>query len=147
TVAGTSMLANLKETENIDFKEYIKESANKVIYVDLWASWCMPCRAVMPASIDLRENYKDDPINFVYISIDSKYTDWEKASEDESLSDYENSFLLLSPKTAALPKEIALTTIPRYLIFNKKGTLVFDNAPAPNNPELKKILDNYIKEL
>lgn len=146
SVTGTTMLANLKETENIDFKEYIKESANKVIYVDLWASWCMPCRAAMPSSIQLREDYKDDPINFVYISIDAKYTDWERASKDESLSDYVNSFLLLSPKTAALPKEIALTTIPRYLIFNKKGALVFDNAPAPNNPELKKILDNYINE-
>lgn len=146
SISGTTMLASLQGTEDIDLKQYIKESVNKVLYVDLWASWCMPCRAAFPASEKLREDYKDDPINFVYISIDAKYTDWEKASHNESLSDYSNSFLLRDAKNADLLKEIALTTIPRYLIFDKKGSLVFDNAPSPESPELRKILATYISE-
>jgi|GEM_PF-5546410 len=63
------------------------------------------------------------------------------------LNDDRASKIILDP-VMLLPdsRMLALTTIPRYLIFNKKGTLVFDNAPAPNNPELKKILDDYINE-
>lgn len=146
SVSGSSMLTNVLRTKKVDFNTFIKESANSVIYVDLWASWCLPCRASMPASFRLKKSYKNKKVKFVYISIDSRFTDWEIASRAEGLTNDANSFLFIQPKNAALLKQISLKTIPRYLIYNKKGKLIFANAPSPDSPELKKILDNYLIE-
>ena len=145
-VPGSSMLTNVLQTKKLDYKDLIKASLNNVIYVDLWASWCLPCRASMPAAFRLKEFYKNKKIKFVYISTDVNFTDWETASHAEGLTNDANSFLLIQPKTAALPKQISLKTIPRYLIYNKKGMLVFANAPGPDSPKLKKILNKYLTE-
>lgn len=141
---GHSMLSNLKGTGRIDFNNLLKESRGKIIYVDLWASWCMPCRAALPASLRLKNKYKTKPVTFIYISIDSKFTDWEKGADDEGLSTYKDSYLLIDAKTAALVKQLSIKTIPRYLIYDQTGELVYDNAPGPNSLELEKILDKYL---
>ncbi|MBB6611764.1 TlpA family protein disulfide reductase [Pontibacter sp. Tf4] len=143
---GSSTLTNLFNTRKVEFNKLIDENKGRVIYVDLWASWCKPCLSVMPASHLLREQYKGEPIVFIYLSIDDKFTAWEKAAEKVGLVSSEDNFLLLNPRDAGLTKQISLRTLPRYLIFGKSGALLHENAPGPDSPELVKLLDRYIKE-
>ncbi|MEY8685241.1 TlpA family protein disulfide reductase [Bacteroides sp. AN502(2024)] len=62
---------NGKSQRLFDIKE-------KYILIDFWASWCAPCCKSYPELLEVRTKYKDS-LNIYAISIDEKYTLWEKA--------------------------------------------------------------------
>jgi len=146
TKPGSSILIGQSKIKKIDFKQLIKSLSGQVIYIDLWASWCMPCRASMPDSRKLKNSFKGKPVSFVYLSLDEKFSNWEKASKEEGIFKDENSFLLINPKEAALTKQINLKSIPRYLLFDKKGKLIHQNAPGPSSDELNRLIDKCLME-
>ena len=131
-----------KDKNKNSFADIIKKNKGKLIYVDFWASWCSPCRATMQSSKKLRSSYKN--ILFVYISIDKDFTVWKKANNEEELYDYQNSFILINEDKSSLLKNINLTSIPRYLLFNKKGKLINSNAPNPDSKELIEIINKNL---
>ncbi|GGC36265.1 hypothetical protein GCM10011386_30520 [Parapedobacter defluvii] len=122
----------------------IAASKGNVIYVDLWASWCEPCRKVMPASHRLREDYAGKPIRFMYLALDRKFDDWEKAAKQEGVSEFPGSFLLLNPGKSEWAKQIQLGAIPRYLLYDAAGRLVHKNAPGPDGNEIRDLINDYL---
>jgi thiol-disulfide isomerase/thioredoxin len=142
--AGKSVLTNMDKSKMVDFTQMLEGLRGKVVFIDLWASWCAPCRAAMPASEKLRQDYKGKPVAFVYLSIDQKYTAWQNAAREEKLAGYPLSYILLNPQESALSKKINLQAIPRYLIIDKAGKMVHQNAPGPDAEETRKLLDKYL---
>lgn len=136
---------NLKK-EKFTLSKVIEQHKGKIIFIDFWASWCGPCREAMPASKELQKTYKSKNMVFIYISIDKDFNKWKKASQEEGLSFYKNNILAINYPNANFYKELKLKTIPRYLLYDKKGNLVHSNASGPKTEELKKLLDSYLKK-
>lgn len=126
----------------VDFKEIT--SKNKITYVDFWASWCAPCRAEMPDSKKLREEYASKGVNFVYISTDENAADWDKANKKVGLPD-SMSFLLPNPAENPLKKRFKINAIPRYMLIDKNGKVIDRNAPRPSDKEIREVLDGLLK--
>lgn len=126
--------------------EMISKNKGKVIYVDFWASWCAPCRAMMPASRKLQEEYKNKDAVFIYVSIDDDFEKWKKASEKEGILFDKNNLLAVNYPDASFYKNLQLKSIPRYLVYNKKGKLVHQKSPSPNTDEIRKELNKYLAE-
>lgn len=121
---------NGKVVKMADFK-------GKVVYVDFWASWCGPCRAMMPESKKLHEKLTDKQkkqIVFLYISIDGNRESWIKAMQDMGIQGVN----VISPGNWNSPacRYYQINSIPRYMIINRKGDVEDVNAPRPNDPEL-----------
>lgn len=122
----------------------LKSFKGKFIYIDFWASWCVPCRVAMPASHELREKFKQNDIVFIYLSTDKDFNKWSNASREELLNDYYHSYLLMNPEKAGITKMLAVETIPRYVIIGRKGEVLYREAPAPGDDKLTSI---FKKEL
>ncbi|MBC8753829.1 TlpA family protein disulfide reductase [Kordia sp. YSTF-M3] len=125
---------------------FLEENKGKVIYIDFWASWCAPCRAVMPDSKKLSETYARKDVVFTYISIDQNKSHWKNAVAAEDLKTSKTNFLATNYTKAAFFKELEIKTIPRYLLFDKTGKLVHQNAPGPDSDEIKDLIDQYLKK-
>jgi thiol-disulfide isomerase/thioredoxin len=132
--------------KKISFEGLLKEKPARVTYIDFWASWCAPCRTEMPNLKNLKTQFAGLGIEFICISIDETFTDWQSANAKENLDYYTNSYIINNPRNSAIIKQIKLTSIPRYLIYNKKGNLLNADAPAPGDPALLSLLNKLLKE-
>lgn len=138
-------LTNLNKDKNT-LESLISRNKGKVIVIDFWASWCAPCRAAMPFSRKLKNEYKEKEVVFFYISVDSDFEQWRNASEKEKLAENENNLLALNYPDALFYKSLQLKSIPRYLIYDKNGKLVLQNAPSPETNEIRTEINKYLKE-
>ncbi|MGJ1204838.1 TlpA family protein disulfide reductase [Sphingobacterium lactis] len=125
--------------EIISLADLLAKYKGKMVYIDFWASWCMPCRAEFPSSHALKKRMDNDKVAFVYISIDKVQNDWLKANNEEKLS-VTDSYLVLNRKESSLLNKYKLESIPRYFIMDKEGKIIHSDAPRPSSPEIEKLL-------
>ncbi len=116
------------------------------VYIDIWATWCNPCIAEIPALKRLEKKYHNKNIKFVSISIDDQRTagSWEKAAakwrtmvKDKNLTGMQ----LHAGQDQAFLQEYLVTGIPRFLLLDPKGNIVNSNAPRPSNPALETLFN------
>lgn len=132
------LIDNTNQTKTI--KSLFAGLRNKVIFIDLWASWCAPCRAEMPFSKKLKSeliNHKE--IAFLYISLDKDKAMWEFAEKELELNPKE-SYLFVNNFNAEFIKNLNVKTIPRYIIIDKSGGIRHSDAPRPSDKNLKNTL-------
>jgi thiol-disulfide isomerase/thioredoxin len=115
----------------------------KVIYIDLWASWCGPCRAEMPNFKQLYSKYKDnDQIAFMGIAVFDGEKEWRKALEEEK-----PDWLQLYDKEGIVASSYVANAIPKYILIDKKGNVVNFDAPGPGNEtEIQNLIEQEIKK-
>lgn len=123
--------------------EVIEKHRGKVIYMDMWASSCGPCRKEMPASRRLKERLDSGGVIFMYISSDRNESDWKRAVKEYDLGDIGENYRIVSAESKFL-KEIKFRYIPRYLVFDTDGRLVNLDAPRPSSSEIINEIGKYI---
>lgn len=126
-------------TKKTSLNKVIESHKNKLIYVDFWASWCVPCRLEMMKSKKIRGKLESKNIVFIYLSIDTDKDKWLKASKEEGLP-IDNNYLALNYPQADFYKELNLKSIPRYIIYDRNGNIIHQDAPRPSDD---KILDLF----
>jgi thiol-disulfide isomerase/thioredoxin len=138
---GSNDELGLKDRSGKSFS--LSDLKGKVVYIDFWASWCGPCRQMMPFSKQLHENLSEKQkkqITFLYISIDANEEAWKKAITDLNIEGMQ----LISPGnwTSKVCSYFQINSIPRYMIMDKKGNIVDFNAKRPADPAL---MDDLLK--
>ena len=134
------ILSNLVNDNQLTFEEILLKEKGKIVLVDFWASWCVPCRKEMPFLEDLKTTFDKTEFEIIQISIDKEYSAWVRASKLENLSTEENNYIIADWKKSKLYTNYNIKTIPRYLLFDKFGKIIDDNAPRPSDNELASLI-------
>jgi len=110
----------------------------KLLFIDIWATYCPDCRKELPALEALQEDYKTEPITFVSISVDRDKEAWKTMAKEKKLG---GIHLYASPETKELFKELYdLRSIPRYMLIDEKGNIINANLPMPSDKNLKELI-------
>jgi len=119
--------------DKVSFDDFL----GKVLYIDIWASWCGPCRKLFPFSSQLKKKFNRrqlKKIDFIYVSIDNDYAKWKKSINQLNI-DGEN-FISPADKENGISQYFQVSSIPRYIIIDKSGEIVQQNAKRPNDESL-----------
>jgi thiol-disulfide isomerase/thioredoxin len=111
----------------------------KVVLVDVWATWCGPCKKEIPHLKKLEEEFKGRNLEFVSISIDAEKDKekWKEMVAKEKLGGTQ----LFAGSESELSKYYNINTIPRFMVFDQQGRIMSVDAPRPSEPELKQLLE------
>lgn len=127
--------------EVITMENMLSKYKGKKVYVDFWASWCVPCRAEFPFSRSLKKSLERKNVVFVYLSIDKVQNDWLKANEEEQLGGVD-SYVFSNAQESVFLKKYKIASIPRYFLFDEDGKIINNNAPRPSSAEIVELLRN-----
>lgn len=117
----------------------LSDFAGKVVYLDLWASWCGPCRAETPSFKDIYEKYKNDErIAFISVAVNDGDKEWRKALEEDK-----PGWLQLIDQDRFVLDAYATKYIPKFILIDKQGRIADFNAPRPSE---KEKLETALKE-
>jgi len=147
TLTAPDSFVPFDRKQEVSGQELFTQFKGRLIFIDFWASWCIPCRKEMPQLRMLKRQFADKNIGFVSISLDNSIPDWEKASEVEQLDKSANMLLKASDDTTYNFMGYAIKEIPRYMIIDKNGAVINADAPAPTDPALRPLLQRYLKDL
>ena len=118
----------------------LSEFFGKVLYIDLWATWCGPCCMEIPYLEKLVEHYKDDPrILFISISSDRDHKAWEKKIEEDKPE--WPQFITSREEDKLLSSQWGVASIPRFLIINADGTINNNDAFRPSDDHAIEKID------
>lgn len=123
---GTTSLADLK---------------GKYVYVDVWATWCGPCKREIPFLKEVEAKYHGKNIEFVSTSIDrlADHDAWVAMVKDKELggiqlmadNDWKSQFV----------QDYNIQGIPRFILIDPDGNIVSADAPRPSNPKLIELFE------
>ena len=118
----------------------LEDLKGKYVYVDVWATWCGPCKQEIPFLKEMDATYKDTNLAIVSLSIDQmKHKDkWLQMIKDEQLTGIH--VLADNDWNSEFVQAYSITGIPRFILIDTEGNIISANAPRPSDPALKEML-------
>jgi len=114
----------------------------KYVYIDVWATWCGPCKREIPSLKEVEKQFHGKNIHFVSTSIDvaKDHDKWVDMVNEMSLggiqlfadNDWNSKFV----------KDYGIKGIPRFILVDPEGNIVSADAPRPSNPRLVELLNS-----
>lgn len=145
TAFNGKLIADFEYENHKGGKTKLSSLKGKYVYIDIWATWCIPCRTEIPYLQNIAAKYHDKNISFMSIALDQPkdYDSWRKFVIDQNLGGIQlyadNAF------QSDWVKKLAIDAIPRFILINPEGKIVAADAPRPSSTELQLMLDSLIK--
>lgn len=131
------------DQKEIGLEELIKVNRGKVIYLDFWATWCLPCYQQFPYIESLIAKYHPSEFMYIHISVDDDYEKWLSVIQKYGIK--ENSYIIKQGISTKLFEQLNLNSIPRYLLLDSKGEIVHLNAPRPSSTQVENLITRTVQ--
>ncbi|MDA0732900.1 MAG: TlpA disulfide reductase family protein [Bacteroidetes bacterium] len=122
----------------------LSDFVGSVVYVDVWATWCGPCRTEMPFLHDLEAEYSDKNVTFIGVSVDVEKNRqvWLDMMEEKDMKGVQ----IFADGWSQITKDYAINGIPRFMLFDTEGNVSNLNADRPSSDDIRPALDALLVE-
>jgi thiol-disulfide isomerase/thioredoxin len=139
-----------KASKSFDYENHaggktkLEDLRGKYVYIDVWATWCGPCRAELPSLKKIEEKYEGKNIAFVSISVDEMkdHEKWIKFVKSKNLGGIQ--LIADNNWMSEFIRSFGINSIPRFILIDPTGNVVNADAPRPSDNELKDVLDKLL---
>ena len=124
--------------EPFSFKAY----EGKYVYIDVWATWCVPCRLQIPYLEELKKKYEGKPIAFISVSTDKAKGLWEKFLIENNSG--AQQYISAAGLKNGIMNTYQVKYIPRFMLIDKEGNMINTNTYIPSDPALNMLLKKIL---
>ncbi|MEO8535326.1 MAG: TlpA disulfide reductase family protein [Flavobacterium sp.] len=119
-------------------KTSLDDFKGKFVYIDLWATWCAPCKKEIPFLKNYEKEFRGQNIVFVSISTDrvKDHDKWKKMVNELKLTGVQ----LFANGDLSFENAYEVTSIPRFILIDPQGNIADPDAPRPSEDRLKELL-------
>ena len=134
-------LAELSEGEAL-LKKLVEPYKGKFVLLDIWGTWCAPCKEALSHSTEEYARLKDYDIEFLYLANRSPQESWENVIKEYNVSGPNVAhYNLPEEQQSAIERHLDVHSFPTYKLFNREGHLLDLEIDARNLDELARLLE------
>lgn len=123
----------------------LSDLRGKYLFIDVWATWCLPCRDEIPYMAKLQEHFAgNDRIALISISVDANQKTWRNFLKQEQPTWAQ--YVVDRENNALLEKEYRIYGIPHFMLLDPEGRIVSLNVARPSEPECVTWLEEVISK-
>ena len=134
-------LADLSEGEAL-LKKILEPYKGKLVLLDIWGTWCGPCKEALSHSTEEYARLKDYDIQYLYLANSSPQTAWENIIKEYNVSGPNVAhYNLPAEQQAAIERHLNVHSFPTYKLFNRNGDLLDLKVDARDLENLARLLE------
>jgi thiol-disulfide isomerase/thioredoxin len=121
----------------------LSDFRGKLVYVDVWATWCGPCKYEIPYLDTLETDYHGKNIAFISFSIDEDHDAWMKFVPEHHLQG--TQIIGENAWQSQLCKDYKIMGVPTFMLFDQNGNIVSVKMTRPSNQETRDRIDALLQ--
>lgn len=107
-------------------------SNTKIVYLDIWASWCSPCKASFPWMNKLHNDFKNKGLEIIAVNVDNN-----KKDADKFLQKNLANFRIEYDNDKSIVKQFNLKVMPTSYILDKNGNILYKHEGFSNKSSVE----------
>lgn len=126
---------------DINGKKYaLADFKGKYVYIDVWATWCGPCKKEAPFLQELEQLYKEKDIYIVSLSCDADRGAWEK----DMIKENKEGIQIILEANSSFLDDYMIIGIPHFLMLDSEGKILNSQMLRPSDPATRIYLDSLL---
>ena len=145
TYASPQAIDNMAFIDRDKKPVHLSDFKGQVVVLNLWATWCAPCRSEMPTLASLQSAYAGKNLKVLPLSGDTE----DKLDDVKSFIDVQEPLMVYQdPELIAKTAALHVVGLPATLVLNKQGQIVarLDGSASWDTPETKALMDKLLSE-
>ncbi len=140
-IKSSDNLANISEGEAL-LKKILEPYKGKFVLLDIWGTWCGPCKEALSHSTEEYARLKDYDIQYLYLANRSPQDSWENVIKEYNVSGPNVAhYNLPTDQQAAIEHHLDVHAFPTYKLFNRNGDLLDLKADPRDLEALARLLE------
>jgi len=121
----------------------LSQLRGKLVYIDVWATWCGPCLREHPHWDQLVADFEGENIAFLAVSIDNSKDPWLRMLGEKTMAGLH--WFVENNWNSDFAQHFLVQSIPRFILLDEKGRVLEPSAARPSG-NIGQTIANYLSE-